>query len=345
MATPWVLKESYLPSLDGLRAVSISIVIASHVLEGHVDQRIVKIFGSGHLGVLFFFVISGFLITTLLLKENAATGTISLRKFYIRRFIRIFPVAYLYLFVLLLLKLFFNVNIYVFGLLAPALYIQNLGIISNLDPFTGHYWSLAVEEQFYLIFPLLQKIAGKAYGIVLVSCLCLDLVLKFLYYHVDIPAITFLWGLIDNIDAILVGCILSVLLYREIIPLDLIRENKIVLHILCISVILLTHFLKAEFLKNSIIAFAFSAILASNLLPSKDFIFRILNSRLMINLGILSYSLYIWQQLFIFSNFDFRIGGLNIFGFPFNLILIFIVSFISYNYFERYFLRLKKRFK
>lgn len=342
---PEILNASYLPSIDGLRAISICIVILSHVLVGHGDPRLLSIFGSGHLGVLCFFVISGFLITTLILKERVNTGTISLRKFYIRRFIRIFPVAYLYLLVLLLLKFFFHLDIYVFGLLAPALYIQNLNIINNPNPYTGHYWSLSVEEQFYLIFPLLQKIAKKTYGIVLLSCLCLDLLLKYSYYHVDWAAVKFLWGLIDNIDSILIGCIIAVFLFVEIIPLQFIRKNKFILHIACVALILLPHYLKAEFLKNSIIAVAFGIILISNLMPSKDFIFRILNNRWMIKLGVLSYSLYIWQQLFMFSHFDVRIAGINVLGFPLNLLALLLVSFVSYTYFEKYFLSLRRKFK
>ncbi len=342
---PAILKPSYLPSLDGLRAVSITIVILSHVLVGHADPRILKIFGSGHLGVLFFFVISGFLITTLLLKENATTGTISLGKFYIRRFIRIFPVAYLYLFVLLLLKWLFHLDVYVFGLLAPALYIQNLHIINNQNPYSGHYWSLSVEEQFYLIFPLLQKISGRIYGIILILCLALDLLLKYSYYHVRLSGVSFLWGFIDNIDSILVGCIISVFLFIGLIPLSFIRKYKIALNFGGIALILLTHYLKAEFLKNSVIAAAFGVILISNIQPAKDLIFRFLNSKWIIKLGVLSYSLYIWQQLFMFSHFDVRVGGLNILGFPCNLIILLLVSFLSYTYFEKYFLRLKKRFK
>src|SRR2546421_12834986 len=83
------LAAKYFPSLDGLRAISILAVIWYHVPE------LRPIWATGFLGVHLFFVISGFLITTLLLREKAATGSISLKKFYIRRTLRIFPAYYL----------------------------------------------------------------------------------------------------------------------------------------------------------------------------------------------------------------------------------------------------------
>ncbi len=180
---------------------------------------------------------------------------------------------------------------------------------------------------------------------VLLLCLALDLLLKYTYYDAPLPGIVFLWGFIDNIDSILVGCIVAVFLFIGLIPLSFIGRYKIALNFGGIILILLTHYLKMEFLKNFVIAAAFGILLISNIMPGKDLIFRLLNNKWMIKLGVLSYSLYIWQQLFMFSHFDVRIGAVNILGFPFNLVILLFVSFISYTYFEKYFLRLKKKFK
>ncbi len=340
---PGIVKPSHLPSLDGLRAISILIVVASHLLVHQGNSLLVRILGSGHLGVLFFFVISGFLITTLLLKEKYKTGTISLKKFYLRRLIRIFPVAYLYLLVLLIVKLFFSINFDWMSLLVAALYIQNLVSLKNPSEFTGHYWSLAVEEQFYLIFPFVQKFTRRNYGKVLVSCLLLVLVLKYIFSNAANPP--FLWGLIDNVDAILVGCIFAVLVFADRIPFQLLMKYKLPLHLLCIAIIASTHFLKAEFLKNTIIALAFAIVLISNLAPSKDVVFRLLNVKVMTQIGVLSYSIYIWQQFFTLSDFHVWIGKINLFSFPVNLVLLGITAFLSYKYYEKPFLKFKERFK
>src|SRR5580658_1664136 len=111
--TPEWAKTKRIPSLDGFRAISILIVIFAHFrLTANIPPRAYTIlnqaFQTGAAGVRFFFVISGFLITTLLLKEQIANSRISLGKFYARRALRIFPVFYIYLIVLVALNFFFH---------------------------------------------------------------------------------------------------------------------------------------------------------------------------------------------------------------------------------------------
>src|SRR5258706_1008185 len=133
---PGVLKNSHLPSLDGLRGISIIVVLIAHFNQ-HLHEPILgAIFGNGVFGVYIFFVISGFLITTLLLKEKVRTGTISLKKFYIRRFLRIFPVAYLYLFVVLILSYFLHLNVPALSILGAALYLQNFSYFYEKNWYT-----------------------------------------------------------------------------------------------------------------------------------------------------------------------------------------------------------------
>jgi len=147
-------------SLDGLRAVSILAVVWHHTDDGFPGWPITK---RGFLGVDLFFLISGFLIVTLLLREHRRSGTMSLRNFYIRRFLRIFPPYYA------LLALVAAVVFIKPGGTAPMLrrelpyalfYVANLVPMSSLLSIT---WSLAVEEQFYLIVPAVLKYAGRAF--------------------------------------------------------------------------------------------------------------------------------------------------------------------------------------
>lgn len=147
------LAGRHLPALDGLRAVSVLVVIASHSPLGHVP---------GDLGVSAFFVLSGFLITWLLGREHVATGHVSLRRFYARRALRIFPAYYLLLLVsaaadhalgevwspgLWLAGLFYGMNYY-------------NAVLGHPDTVLAHCWSLAVEEQFYLLWPALFLLAA-----------------------------------------------------------------------------------------------------------------------------------------------------------------------------------------
>src|SRR5580692_8595009 len=145
---------SRLPSLDGWRAISILLVLGCHATcaEGF-PAVLTPVFNSifdGNLGVRFFFIVSGFLITWLMLLENAKNGSVSLREFYIRRCLRILPIYVAFLCVLAVLH-FTGV-----GRESTAAWTGNLTFTRNLqgsatggDAFSAHLWSLSIEEQFY----------------------------------------------------------------------------------------------------------------------------------------------------------------------------------------------------
>lgn len=141
-----VLRQRHLPALDGLRAVAVFVVMI-----GHFTSR-----GPGDLGVSAFFVLSGFLITWLMLSELKATGTVSLRGFYLRRTLRIVPAYYAFLAFTIGLDLLRN-DSRIRPLIVPSfLYLVNYYNAFNGHPSTSvsHAWSLAIEEQFYLFWPL-----------------------------------------------------------------------------------------------------------------------------------------------------------------------------------------------
>jgi len=139
----------YRPELDGLRAFAVGVVVAYHAgVPG---------FSGGHVGVAWFFVLSGFLITTLLLEERDRAGFIGIRRFYQRRALRLLPTLYLVLAVFFVLSLAF-VTIDHREFISAGLYFSNMHpLVFGTDaeqPFFLHTWSLSLEEQFYLIWPL-----------------------------------------------------------------------------------------------------------------------------------------------------------------------------------------------
>lgn len=165
-------------SLDGLRAVSILAVVWHHTHDGFPGWPISK---RGFLGVDLFFLISGFLTVTLLLREHRRSGTMSLRNFYIRRFLRIFPPYYA------MLALVAAIAFIKPGGTSLALrrelpyelfYVANLVPMFSLLSIT---WSLAVEEQFYLIVPAVLKCVGRAFPRILAAA----------YLLVSLPALGF----------------------------------------------------------------------------------------------------------------------------------------------------------
>lgn len=146
--------SSYFAPLDGLRALSLVLVIGGHIRSNVA----LKQYLSGGLGVGIFFVLSGFLITTLLLREEAGSGAISLGAFYIRRFFRILPPYFLTVAVYLLVGLIpsqHELHVKFLRGLPYFLSLRNEYIPSGLDVAFTHSWSLSVEEKFYFVWPML----------------------------------------------------------------------------------------------------------------------------------------------------------------------------------------------
>src|SRR3569833_2940991 len=139
-----------IPSRDGFRATSILLVIASHLTLEHPVPLLWRE-QNGKLGVRVFFVISGFLITSLLLKERQKTGSISLSGCYLRRLFRIAPAYYVFLAAILLLIPTGWVAAHYANVGFAAIYLNDYSYEGGT---VGHTWSLAVEELFYLLWPL-----------------------------------------------------------------------------------------------------------------------------------------------------------------------------------------------
>ncbi|MBV8782143.1 MAG: acyltransferase, partial [Phycisphaerae bacterium] len=140
-------------SLDGLRALAIVLVLAFHMRESGAFAHawINAVAAKGQFGVEIFFVLSGFLITMLLLREEQKHGRIDLKMFYIRRGFRILPPAMTYLLVVAVLAIV-GVSTASGDLATSALFVRNFFSWGSTD--TGHFWTLAIEEQFYLLWPL-----------------------------------------------------------------------------------------------------------------------------------------------------------------------------------------------
>jgi peptidoglycan/LPS O-acetylase OafA/YrhL len=139
----------YNPALDGLRAVAVTLVIATHSYHASMP--------GGWVGVDVFFVLSGYLITSILLRELRQTGGISMSNFYVRRLLRLTPaLAVLVMFQLVRTAFSHNASEIREATLIGALYLENWNNVFQFGPHDvmGHTWSLAVEEQFYWLWPL-----------------------------------------------------------------------------------------------------------------------------------------------------------------------------------------------
>jgi peptidoglycan/LPS O-acetylase OafA/YrhL len=350
--------RSRLPSLDGLRAVAILLVLVSHCQYAAGfpagSAPLLFMFFDGELGVRIFFVISGFIITRLLLDEELAQGGISLRRFYLRRTFRILPIYFAYLGLLALLSLA--------GRYAdsPSSWLGCLTFTRNMmgrgDSATVHFWSLAIEEQFYLCWPLLFCLLGLGRRRALAAALLLSLVLVSIAVRSwSSPAglggtlLARLFGarsLLRYADSLALGC-LGAFLHERLIS----RERGG----LAWSAALL---LVAEQLCDRVgpplsaihaVMPALQAATAVSLLlclltPSRGGLYFMLNRKFVMRVGVLSYSLYVWHFVFL-SSFAPRacpwplLQHWTLWWIP-----AFAVAMLSYEFLEVPFLRLRRKF-
>ncbi len=334
-----------IPSLDGLRAVSVAMVIFAHAVGLQPGREVFfpfpQISWLGQSGVDVFFVISGFLITYLLVRENDAKGTISLKSFYFRRFFRIFPPFYVYLAVVVILWIMGRVTEDSRDLISAATYTWDYRR-NGQNWLLGHIWSLSVEEQFYLLWPPCLLLLGKkrstyvALGVILLSP-----VSRFLTY-VFVPSWRGAEGIMlhTRLDMIMFGCAMA-LLWEDG------RFNRWadkLLHPMMFAfsvlyIVILAPCLSARFegrydwpvgytLRGALISIVLLYVVRKPIsLPG-----CVLNLGFLRHVGIISYSLYLWQQMFT---------GPYSFLFPLNLLTIFACAELSYFLIERPSLRLR----
>lgn len=345
---PEQLIVSHFHGLDGLRGVSIIIVIVSHLFI----STPYKPYFSGDAGVEIFFVLSGFLITSLLLKEKILTGKISLRKFYFRRLLRILPVAYLYLFVVCIINKPLELSISPISFFSSLIFIQNLPIKGFFNWYVAHFWSLSVEEQFYFTFPFLLAFNINKYIKVIIWLIIIVPIVSLLgysktgvFYTVkSIHIITFIIvNLFSKTVSILIGSLFSILLFKGIIQ---IRDTRFSRHI-SLPIFILAILLHTE---KSVVSLPYCGLFIYPILigivivlnlNSNSLMTKILNNSVLVYLGVLSYSLYIWQQLFA-SPKDSILGTESLI---INILAIFLVANLSYFLYEKKILVIKNRLK
>jgi peptidoglycan/LPS O-acetylase OafA/YrhL len=304
-----------IPSLAGHRALSITIVILSHT-KSLLPAPIANsglfryLIGGGLYGVQIFFVISGYIITTLLLREYNRTGTVSFRRFYTRRALRIFPPFYTYFAVLAILWIMGVIPEHWPTYLASATYT----FIYLPDPhgwYVEHAWSLSIEEQFYLLWPALLLFAHrrtKSISLAVAIIALMPIVRIALYLAVPSPERAIVTS--SSADTLMVGCLLALLSNR--VPWK--KAHRHFVNAWTAALLLAIGFLVMPYLSvkltdgipgiltiafgNTVTLLCIGGILLYVIDNPQSPAGRFLNLRMVRHLGVISYSLYLWQQLF-----------------------------------------------
>ncbi|MFZ6686544.1 acyltransferase family protein [Undibacterium sp. SXout11W] len=298
-----VQTQNRLLALDGLRAISILLVILSHAGLAHIVP--------GGLGVTIFFFISGFIITRLMISEWDRAGHVSIKKFYIRRFFRLMPAMVVFIFCALLVIHMASVDWHWVELGSVFFYFANyfgifIGFTGNALPSPlSITWSLAVEEHFYMLFPLIFAsliAAPKRFLSVILALFILFLGWRmYLVYGVGLeflPDSRIYKATDTRADSILYGTALAILLARNDSVFHFLQRKS--LFVLGVLLLLLSLILRDENFRES---FRYSLqgvalfLMFVNLVLVDGLISRVLGSRPLVYIGKISYSLYLYHWL------------------------------------------------
>ena len=349
------MAQGRISSLDGLRAVSIAFVLMQHSVSSTGSPLGKFTADFGRLGVWVFFVISGFLITDLLLRE-AERGPISLRRFYLRRALRLLPA--------LLALLLFLALVEAAGVDLGVRPIHFLSAVLFLVPYvpwgaanhpwsTGHLWSLAVEEHFYLLWPpLLAGLGVKRARWFLIAFVMLMPACRIAWYKLKLDPLAN--SLVGIGDLMAYGA-LAAIWHRsrpERVARFVKRRATLGRTLAVVAVGSVLALRTAEWLPIvtvplgiTVVGLALSYLLLSVCFEPEttpSVLFRLLNLRMIAWVGGISYSLYLWQQPFLHKHHD---GAPWWQQWPANLALAVTAALASHYLVERPFLKLKSRFK
>lgn len=337
----------HIPALDGLRAVAVLSVVGYHYGMFGLD--------GGFLGVDLFFVLSGFLITSLLLNEADSTGRVSLKAFWVRRFKRLMPAALVMLIAVSIWAAFkaeaIQLDSFRWDFIATLGYVANWRFIysgqsyfqqfSQASP-VRHAWSLAIEEQFYVVWPLLFAIIYRARrklmlaGIALAAIAASGIWMAVLYDPNNVSRVYY--GTDTRASQLLVGVLLAIIVATGKVRLSNFLAN--VLNAVSLAVVLGAMFVisdqNKDLYRGGLVAFAVVAavlLFSATQLQSGPIHFVLCSAPVQF-VGRISYGLYLWhwpiQIMLTEQNTDLHGWTLT----AFRLLVSFAVTYVSYRLVE-----------
>jgi len=371
-------RKIYFPGLNGLRFWAAFLVILHHVEQFKLWQGLPNVFKNnffeavGHQGVSLFFVLSGFLITFLLLAEYEKTHHIAIKSFYIRRILRIWPLYYLIMIMgLFILPLFitigpvsqlhehYTLKIVLFMIMLPnVLRVTEAPIVG-----ANQAWSVGVEEQFYILWPLLIRTFRK----VLIKFLVIFIVLKFSVtvfmavsldyflspdhqYMMYFRTIQRFWDLFQ-IEQMSLGAIGAYVLFYKKDKILNVLYHPISQIVMAVGIVFILT-VRFKFIGQTLLDALLFTILIINVSTNKKFVLK-LENRFYTYLGNISYGIYMYHTLCIatvitiLQKAGLDQGNQAIFNallYTSSIVLTIVIASLSYKYFESFFLKQKERF-
>lgn len=352
-------------SFDALRFISFLIVFFSHLPYKYFPSNFFKLLqGRGNIGVTFFFILSGFLITYLLLIEKKEQNVITYKKFLFRRILRIWPLFYtmlLFAFLMHCITKYFNLNTsnigYTPNWVASFFFLENYQVIlqnkyANVPP-VSVFWSLCVEEHFYIIWGIILFFCNKKHLFKsMVLLITISWVTKYLFSQYNLKPLEIL----TNFDFFMYGAIPAFLLvYKREQTLTIIKNTsyhlKLFIFVTTICVIFFSGYVDLGylgFLENSLYGIIFGLLLCVFLPQNNPF--KISDKNLFSKLGTYTYGLYmthiiciiLFEKIFLLYNL--QLEDNFIVYTSLSLLLTIIASYFTYQIIEKPFLKLKTKF-
>ncbi|RCR69798.1 acyltransferase family protein [Larkinella punicea] len=361
------MRAVYFPNLNGLRFIAALWVIIHHIeqiklifkVDNYWHLPFVDLIGK--LGVVLFFVLSGFLITYLLLQERAVTGTIAIRHFYLRRVLRIWPLYYLIvalgLFVLPHIP-FFDIPVYSdllhrSFLVKVILFIVILpNLVATPVPHINQTWSIGVEEQFYAFWPLLMKKVGHplrvAVGTIVVYLLIKFGLLFLTSNGITNQAISFIakfWNSF-NVDCMAIGGVIAwALFYRREGILRVLFNRWLQAGVYLLTAFMIVRGVEIPYLHQETYACLFAVIIL-NLAANKQTLIK-LEHPILHYLGKISFGIYMYHMIAIVIAFKLLqpvFPGNNWLLYSASILLTILLAAASYEWFERRFIKAKIKY-
>lgn len=302
----------YMPQLDGVRFVAVALVFMAHAAQMQWSDYWATLLPLGEIGVAMFFVLSGFLITGILLDnrkpgDSVADRIFTLKRFYIRRFLRIFPAYYLLVFSIALLAWPHIRD----GFVWHVFYLSNFYVIRTNEwiGHFSHFWSLAIEEQFYLVWPLLMLFVRTPRAIkgIIVACVALGVVSRFAMFSANFVYDTQIHPFtLSNTDALAIGGLLAYELRHGAaagggVTVRLMRSRGFFLATLalfCFAALLKASFGAAfvyDVFGKTLLACFLAHIILRSAEGYRGFAGRFLSNKVVVYLGSISYGLYLYH--------------------------------------------------
>ncbi len=341
------LRGSRIPGLDFLRAISVLMVLIDH--SGMTWLGPIALFNGG-IGVEIFFVLSGFLITWMLLNELDKHQDINLLAFYRRRAARLLPAFYAYVLLGITYLTLRQLPVHWEAVVAACLYVLNYyqGLTGAATHFLSHCWSLAVEEQFYLLWPFALlalfrhriRMVPFMCTVIVAVCLCRPV----LMWVFDVPDAYLYRALETRADHLAVGCVLAMLL-RQQFWLDLsarLAQKKWLLPTI-VALLLASSTLQQLVAYKYSLGYALEPLLIGCMIPlvilrssENTWFAKIANFRTMVTIGQISYGMYLVHPLLMYPirMAVERATGISVLGVGVSIVAVIVFAYVSFTWFE-----------